>query len=258
MDNSINFKGAFLIKQPTPALKDKLAPALKNMKKQILQNVKKEGDVLLVVRNNFDKELGDIILETKNVKFKYYPNLNTKSGFDPKKPEEALQLLRSASKKAIDTKEKLEQFFRTILKKPVDIVKLQANNLETVQKETYIDLTENCYRTNIDYKSGICSVYTMVKDPKTGKSSRHTLINITPPDKYGISYARYTPVSEYRNSRRVAEDKSMRRLAIKNGEVIFEYNQPASESFIKNEAEAKKHYVELMEKYKTNLANMRA
>ena len=206
----------------------------------------KNGDVLYIVRNSFDKGIADVLIKTKNAKFKYYPDVNTKAGFDVQKPKEAQNILRAASKKIIDTKQKLQKYFLPKPKKPVDIVTIQANNLKTIQKETFLEITGSEYRTNIDHQNGICSVYTMVKNNKNGKKTvRHSLVQITPPDKYGISYARITPVSP---------DETMRRLAIKNGEIIFEYKQPGSETFIRNETAAKQYYADTMSKYKEDLA----
>lgn len=249
MDNSINFKGAFLIHKPTQTLRNSIMPLL-GKKKQVIENVTSDNGVLYVVRDKFDKGIADMLTKAEDVKFEYYPKLNTKSGFDDEKPADAARILNIAKKNMISTQAMLKNFFRPKVKKPIDIVKLQAGNLKTVQNAAFIDITGSCYRTNIDHQSGICSVYTMVKNPKDGKKNiRHSLITITPPDKLGISYARITPVSP---------DECVRRLAIKNGEVIFEYKQPGSEIFIKNEAAAKKHYIDIMEKYKTDLAASKA
>ena len=247
MDNSINFKGSFLIKQPTQALiKDDLVQILGKKRHQVINNINERGDVLYVVRDSLDKGIADVLIKTKNAKFKYYPDVNTKSGFDDQKPKEAKNILRAASKKIIDTKNKLQKYFLPKPKKPIDIVSIQASNLKTIQKETFIDITGGGYRTNIDHQNGICSVYTMVKNNKNGKKNiRHSLVQITPPDKYGISYARITPVSQ---------DETIRRLAIKNGEIIFEYRQPGSETFIRNETAAKQYYADTMSKYKEELA----
>ena len=212
-----------------------------------------DGDVLYVLRNVMDKDFADAIINTKNVKFRYYPGVDTKSGFDSEKPIEAKSILRKASKKIISTKQKLEQFFIPKPKKHVDIVKVQANNLKTIENVTFIDTAGSNYRTNIDHENGICSVYTMITNPKNkNKKIRHSVITITPPDKFGISYARIIPANNE------TKKGDMMRLAIKNGEVIFEYNQPGSEIFIKNEAAAKQHYLDLMTKYKEELASFRS
>lgn len=248
MDNSINFKGAFLIKQPTAkVIQNKLTPLL-GKKYQIIPNMSDKGDVLYVVRNSFDKGIADELVKTKDAKFEYYPKLNTKSGFDNEKPEEARNILASYTKKIIDKVEDLGKCFITKPKKTVDIVKVQANNLKAVENKTFVDITGNNFRTNIDHQNGVCSVYTMVdKMGDSKKKVRHTLITITPPGQYGISYARYIPaLSE-------SSKNEMRRFAIKNGEVILEYNEAGSKTFIEHEDAAKKHYTSLMEKYKEEL-----
>lgn len=244
MNNSINFRGSFLIKQPIQALiKDDLAQIL-GKRHQVINNINENGDVLYVVNNRFDKGIADLLIKTDDAKFKYYPEVNTKICFDKQKPKEVQSILRMASKKIIDTVEKLEEYFLPKPKKPIDIVSVQANNLKTIQKENFIDMTSNDYKTNIDYQNGICSVYTMLENGKNGKKTvKHSLIQITPPDKYGISYARITPDSQ---------DATM--LAIKNGEVIFEYKKIGLETFIRNEAAAKQYYADTMSKYKADLA----
>ena len=69
MDNSINFKGAFLVKQPTQILKNNILPAL-GRKKQIIENVSENGDVLYVIRNSHDRDVAKVLYNTKNAKFK--------------------------------------------------------------------------------------------------------------------------------------------------------------------------------------------
>ena len=257
MDNSINFKGAFLIQKPTASLRENIFPLL-GKRKQIIENVSKSGDVLYVVRDKFDKGIADFLLKADNVKFKYYPTLNTKSGFDDEKPQEAKNILTTARNKVISTVKKLENHFKPKLKKPVDIEKIQRSNLDAVQKKLLIDITGSDYRTNIDHQTGICSVYTTVRNYRTGKDERHALISITPPGIHGISYARYTPITEYQGLKRIAEDKSMRRFAVRNNEIIFEYTQPASKVFMENSSAAKKYYADTLAKYNEDLATLKS
>ena len=253
MDNSINFKGAFLIKQPTNALiKNELLPIL-GKRKQIINNINDKNDVLYVVKNRFDKGIADVLVKTEGAEFKYYPKLNLKSGFDDQQPEAARNILKTYTKKIIDTIDELGKYFIPKPKKPFDIIKIQANNLKTIEEKTLMDITGSRYRTNIDHQSGVCSVYTLIKKTSdSSKTVRHTLITITPPGKYGISYARVIPTYNESNK------DVMRRYAIKNGEIIFEYTEPGSKTFLKHEVDAKKHYLDLMNKYKEDLKSYKS
>ena len=253
MDNSINFKGAFYIKRPTVELTNNLHKVLSNENGkykrgiQIIKNMSNTGDVLYVVRDSFDKNISNVLLNTKNAKFRFYPGVNTKFGFDDQQPVEAKNILQKAAKKIIDKKYELENYFKPKIKKPVDIVKIQARNLKIIQDKTFIDVSGSEYKTNIDHQTGVCSVYTMIENPKTKKKDlRHKLVSITPPDKFGISYARINPI-------RSSNNDGMRRLAIQSNDVIFEYDVLGLKTFVGNEVAAKQHYIDVMTKYREDL-----
>ena len=219
MDNSISFKGAFLIKQPTYAFREAIKPVL-GKKKQIIENINKNGDVLYVVRDTADRDVANFLLETPNAKFSYFADLSTKSGFDTEKPADALQKLKEYKGLIISTKNRLLAKIR----RPVNVFKsnirvVQERNLKAMQKITSLDFSDKAFKKNVDVQTGVCTIKTYKRDYRNGKNREHTLLTITPPGKYGICYAQYIPVSE---------EQVTRRVALKNGEKIFEY--PTSES----------------------------
>jgi len=271
MDNSINFKGAFLIKRPTPALRSEVESVIKktketglgaeidsNLKKgvQIFNNFSNSEDVLYVVRNKYDRSIAQVLLRTPNVSFKYYPSLSTKSGFDTEKPKEAKNIIQAAETE-ITTKTKLLEAIR----KPVNVSKttlkiVHDKNLKLIQKEVFLDLNDKKYKKNIDFQTGICTVKTYTRNIINGTKKEHTLLSITPPGKFGVCYAKYTPVSL---------EEPTRRIAIKNGIKILEYVTSDSDrymDFLSGEKGNQKsiyklfdHYVkEAKEYYKNQLA----
>ena len=236
MDNSINFKGIFVVNRPNVVLRQAIKTAGKLNTEQIFPEFSGKNTILYTVQDCFDKNVSNILIGTPNVKFRYYPTLNSKSGFDPKNKSEALNMLAKAKNTAISTKDKLIHVFK---KKSRDVLysnirRIQERNLKLMEQETLIDLNNKNYRKNIDVQTGICRIFVDVPDRGFGKIKRHTLIEITPPNKSGICFAKYTPVSEEQESRRIAINK--------NGEKMFEYKDPTSTFFKKNVAEAKENY----------------
>ena len=244
MDNSINFRGTFLIKKPTPELKEAILPILSTANKSknlVFDNVMNSGDVLFVTSNYYDKSIANEILSIPNIQFKYFPTLTKKSGFVKDDTEGAKSILKQYSKTAISAKNKLlSAIKKSVNLRKINILRIQDKNLECAQKVFHFDLGKNNheYTKNIDIKTGMCTVKKLIKDKNTGKLKKHVLLQITPPGRYGISYAAYIPVSE---------EENMRRIAIQNGEKIFEYTGP-NETFNKNVALARQHYLEQMAK----------
>jgi len=203
MDNSINFRGAFLVKQPTPKLKQGIKSVIKDKPQQIFKNFAGKGDELYVVENSIDKEVAEFLRTISNIKFKYYPTLNTKSGLNVRKPEEAVNILRAAD--------------------------VQEKNLELMCEETKVDFKDPKFKKNIDVKTGVCTVKTNYIDHKTGKRREHTLLTITPPGKFGTCYAKYEPVP---SEEMTVQNDTTRRIAIKNGTKVLEYVTSDSERYM--------------------------
>lgn len=242
MDNNINFRGTFLVKKPTPKLKEAIFPAL-GRRKIVFNNFAEKGDMLYVIKNYYDKGVADVLIKSKNAVFKYYPTLNTKSGFDTYEPDKAKKILRNAARTVVTTKQKLMSIFRPQINHHKEITRLQDKNLSSVASIAGINLDNEFLIKNIDTDTGACTLnVTATKDIFGNvKKQKHTLIRISAPGKYGICYARIVPISI---------EEPIRRIAIKNGKKIFEYSAVGSNTFIKNSREADNFYQEKMQKLK--------
>ena len=120
MNNSINFKGAFLLHHPSTTVKKNILPAL-GKHRQVFNNFTPEGDVLYITRKGADKNVAEFLtnlIETQKTKkkaaqkFKYYPELSTKSGFDDGEPEEAKRILNEYKDTIITTISELSKVFK--------------------------------------------------------------------------------------------------------------------------------------------------
>ena len=69
--------------------------------------------MFIVVRDNYDKRIGNYLSENHVNGVKYYPTINTKSGLDDEKPEGLLELLKD---KSIEVKTELDDIFEAISK----------------------------------------------------------------------------------------------------------------------------------------------
>ena len=243
MDNTINFKGAFIVKKPTPALREFLTP--KNMslgkKPLIFENFAGKDDILYVVNDAVDKRIATTLIQIPDICFKYYPKLNLQSGFKKNEPSLALEILSKAKDSIITTKAKLMEAVRAKSSKflNANIRRIHAKNLKLIEEEKLIiglndKLKDKELRKDIDVQTGVCRIFTQVWNPEKRKYSRYTLLEITPPGEKGYCYARYTPP--------LSENEKTRRIAIRNGKKIFEYTEPASAVFRENESNAKKYY----------------
>ena len=254
MDNSISFKGAFLIKHPTPEYKNAIKSAL-GKKKHIFENLNNKGDVLYVVRNSADKDVANFICENPDTKFSYFPGLSTKSGFDTNKSSDAMQKLKDYKGLVISNINKLmARIKKTFSLTKSNIWITQNKNLKLMQKETLLNFNDKDFKRHVDAQTGVCTVKALKKDNNTGKISEHKILTITPPGKYGVCYAKYTPLSS---------KEAPRRIAIKNGEKIFEYISSDSEAiadknknsvdelFNTNVKDAKEYYKNQMAKRKS-------
>ena len=251
MDNSINFKGAFLVKptsyanknnfNPIHEVQETLTPLLEKSKKQIIHNVTSNGDILYVVSNSSDKQVAEKLLSIKHINLRYYPTLSTKSGFK-NNAVDAKRILRSAADKVINTKEKLLNYIASKIK-PIDYAAYKRN-IDVIMNAVFPNSLKNDYIASFNHSNGICTVYTMTTNPVTNTRRKHTLINITPPGKDGISYARYSPIIQNNGDMRMpSSDQSTRRFALKSGKILFEYTEPGSSDFKYNEEAAIAYYI---------------
>lgn len=125
---NLNFNGAFKIK-PSELKAQTEIPALFTQGMQKFTNIEEKGDMFIVVRNNYDKRIGNYLSENHVNGVKYYPTINTKSGLDDEKPEGLLALLKD---KSIEVKTELDDIFEAISKQKRAPRKAK---LRTVQNE---------------------------------------------------------------------------------------------------------------------------
>lgn len=105
--NNVTFNGGFrFINMPLEA-RNKLTDISKKGK-QIFFDFEKQGDVFLVTRDEFNYRVSKFIHEN-NLKFEFYPQINTKCGFDTEKPEELIESLRKYNYTPITTKTQLRK-----------------------------------------------------------------------------------------------------------------------------------------------------
>ena len=94
--SNTNFSGAFRIERPYTKAKAEI-PAMFTQGRQIFRDIKQKGDMVVVLRDNYDKRVGQYIQENYPIEIEYYPEINTKSGLDDEKPEELKKLIEDKS-----------------------------------------------------------------------------------------------------------------------------------------------------------------
>ena len=138
---NLNFNGAFKIK-PSELKAQTEIPALFTQGMQKFTNIEEKGDMFIVVRDNYDKRIGNYLSENHVNGVIYYPTINTKSGLDDEKPEGLLALLKD---KSIEVKTELDDIFEAISKQKRAPRKAK---LRTVQNE--LEKISNVLRLNIE------------------------------------------------------------------------------------------------------------
>ncbi len=253
MDNSINFKGTFLIHKPSVEVKQALSSAI-GKKKHIFNNFINPNDTLYVVRDSADKKIAETIKNLSDVQFEYYPNLSTKSGFETKNLNKAIQIIQNYKGEIINTTDKL----LAKIKKPVKFSKTYINkihdkNIKAIEKEASVKFNDNELIKGVDTQSGVYTIKAPVKD-SNGHPEKRTILRVSPPGRFGICYAEYIPLSAKEDTRRIAINR--------NGKKIFEYINEKSDTtsetiskeknvpsvFENNFQAAKKYYKEQMNK----------
>ena len=94
--SNTNFSGAFRIKRHYAKAKAEI-PAMFTQGRQIFRDIKENGDMVVVLRDNYDKRVGQYIQENYPIEIEYYPEINTKYGLDDEKQEELKKLIEDKS-----------------------------------------------------------------------------------------------------------------------------------------------------------------
>ena len=117
MDNSVNFKGTFLVKPTSVRAKVALIERAGERCK-ILEHLSRKGD-LFVVKHENDKEMAKYIY-ANNMPFEYYPTLSIRSGFSSRQYGEARKILLDHSAEVIYSRRALDEHFGGSLKNEVE------------------------------------------------------------------------------------------------------------------------------------------
>jgi hypothetical protein len=223
MDNSINFKGAFLLTKPTKAVKNDILPKL-GKHRQIFNDFVQEGDVLYITRKGSDKRVAEFLTHHRT-KFKYYPELSTKSGFDDEKPLEAKKILDEYKSAVISTVAGLKELFKVKPQKELPAyVSKGDNTLEKTLKALDIDIEKHI----IKRRDGYTEVYTKDKE---------LVASISGPGKYGFRYVRLEP----KNPKDPNDE--VKRYAIRDGKKQFTYVNSPDENVANGTAAFLKNYI---------------
>lgn len=222
MNNSINFKGAFWLHQPTNTVQKAILPTL-GKHRQIFNNFTPEGDVLYITRKGADKNVAEFLTHHRT-KFKYYPELSTKSGFDDEMPNEAKNILANYKDKIITTVAELKDIFK-IRRFNLNIYNnKKENDIERSLKALDIDASEYV----IKRRNGFNEVYTKDKE---------LVASISEPGKYGFRYARVEPKNPN------DPNDEVKRYAIKDGKIQFTYTNNPDDKIVNGTTTFLKNYM---------------
>ena len=223
MDNSISFKGAFWIQQPTKSMKQAIYKKLGN-KPQIFNNFAKEGDILYITEKSADKNIAKLLTHSKS-KFKYYPELDTESGFSNNHYNQIMNVLNNYKSKIITNIEELEKIFGFQSSKSIRTLKNKDKTLAQTIKALNIDMTDNI----IKRENGYSEIYTKDGD---------LVASISDPGLYGFRYAR-------------VEGDEVKRYAVRDGEIQLTYINNPDERIANGSAAFLKNYLKAVNKNKT-------
>ena len=226
MDNSINFRGAILLKQPTKNNIEKKMLKVIGSHHQIFKNFTPEGDILYITRKGADKNVAEL-LSHHRTKYEFYTDLSTKSGFDDDLYEEARTILKNSKSTILRTRDELIDFFKLKKFQPIENATRKNNQINMSLKALGLNPEENI----VNKKNG----YYDVTDADGNLKAR-----ISGPGQYGISFAYL-----YKEPEAATESKdiykSTKRYAIRGKDIIFQYtNESGRSQFLKNYSRAVK------------------
>lgn len=197
MDNSINFKGAFWLKQPT----NKINSIMTNIKdKKVINNILQEGDVLYITSKDADKKVADF-LENNKTKFKYF-----KIDLTEKPVNEIKKFLIETQTNVITTVSELKDYLNNTLEKCMKTLDLNAKDYD------------------IKYLDGWSEIYTKDREKKL-------VAIISDPGQNGFRYARLEPKNTKDNVKRYAIKSGEKFSYINNPD---EPTENATSDFLKN------------------------
>ena len=199
MSNNVSFQGTFLIKKPSEGVKNELKSVLKKHN-FIFEHV--NGSDALYITKTQDKDIAECI-KKNNLQFRYYPELNTTSGFLPHNMGYALELIGKSGAK----------FIRSL---PNMLAKTEGKQ-KTIVMDTfkmYPHLPKSLEALGMDAKD-----YVITRSPKgfhiVEDKKGYLRARISMPNALGRNYVQEIP--------KVSDD-SVRRFEIdKNGQITKTY-----------------------------------
>ena len=220
MNNSINFKGAFWLYQPSATVKTKILPSL-GKHRQIFNDFSTKGDMLYITRKNADKNVAEFLTHHRT-KFAYYPELSTKSGFDYEDKEKAARIIENYQSKIITSIKEIKEFFK--LDKSIKLG-FSTNKKDNTLEKSLRALALNPNDYVIKRKNGFNEIYT--KD-------KLLVASISEPGQYGFRYARVEPQTH---------GDDVKRYAIRDGQIQFTYLNNPDESVVNGTTTFLKNYM---------------
>ena len=189
--SNTNFMGAFRI-QPQNVKANAEIPAMFTQGYQVFRNIKEKGDMVVVLRDNYDKRVGNYIQKNNLTNLEYYPKINTKSGLDDEKPEGLIELIKD---KAVVVKTELEDIISTIseqkgikrpkkyraekeVKKISDALRLNIENPIIESNKSFTKIRDNQKGRTIEViATNPATSYVYVKPDSLNEDSTKCIIN---------------------------------------------------------------------------------
>lgn len=200
-NNSINFKGGFLFRNMPTAAKEEL-PNLINKGKQIHYGFEKPKNIFYIVKDSYDTTVKNFI-KLHNLKFEYYPLINTANAAQEGHPEIVTNLIKDKKMKPIKTFNEMEKLL--IKERENRGWKNNNNDIPYIFDKLRIDIND----FEVNYSKGA-----RIITPKD-KSCR---ITISPTSELGMTYVIIEPKS--------LEQKVCRYILSPEYEILEEYNTP--------------------------------
>ena len=190
-----NFKGAFLInfKKYPANMRQHFEKSMGKVKGQVFENFRDiDGDILYVLRNSKDYHAAHFI-KTNELKFHYFPDVNSSLRFDEDKPSSVINYIDKYKPKVIHNLSKLMEYInehRTKCKSDKD------SHIGIIDK-----ILKNC-KTEMDgkkvrNKNGV----TLIKD-----SGGIGFIKISPSNNQGTRFVILQPANHHENQKLYAVD----------------------------------------------------
>ena len=183
--SNINFKGAFYIPRNEIKAHSEI-PTLFTQGCQHFKDVVESGDSVFVVRDQYDKRIGNYIKEN-NTTAVYYPLINTKSGLDNQEPKPLLDLMTNDSQVVITDRD--EMFAR---------ISLQRKAPKKINVDAKLEKLFNELRLNVQNPVVIATKKsTIVRDNDKSRTIEIIMPNKSSIYAYVVPDSRNQPTEKY-------------------------------------------------------------